>query len=46
MSSWLDQWVELPIDGDQYEKLLKEKIEKSDFKKITKEATVDIRGSH
>lgn len=46
MSSWIDDWVTLPIDGDQYFELLQDKIKKSDFKKITNEMTVDLSGSH
>lgn len=30
LSDWTNQTVELPIDGDKYEKLLNEKIEKSE----------------
>lgn len=46
MSSWTDDWVTLPIDGDKYLSLLEDKIKNSKFKKVTKEVTVDLSGSH
>lgn len=46
MSSWIDDWVTLPIDGDKYRELLNDKIKNSEFKKVTKEVTVDLSGSH
>ncbi len=46
MSSWLDTWVDLPIDGDKYYELLQEKIKNSAYKKVTIEKTLDLSGSH
>ena len=46
MSSWLDAWVELPIDSVKYKALLQEKINQSEFKKVTNEVTADLSGSH
>ena len=46
LSSWTDEWVNLPIDGDKYYELLQEKIANSTFKKVTKEAVIDVQGSH
>lgn len=46
MSSWIDQWVTLPIDANQYKELLEDKVKNSKFKKVTKETTVDLSGSH
>ncbi len=46
MSSWIDDWVELPIDGKRYYNLLQDKIKASNFNKVAKEVTVDLSGSH
>ncbi|GKX31449.1 oxidoreductase [Vallitalea longa] len=46
MSSWIDDWVDLPIDGSRYKELLDEKINNSVYKKVTKEVTADLTGSH
>lgn len=46
MSSWIDDWVELPMDGKRYYNLLQDKIKASNFNKVTKEVTVDLSGSH
>ena len=46
MSSWTDEWVELPINADRFKHLLQEKIDQSQFKKVTKEVTADLSGSH
>ncbi|NLO83449.1 MAG: Gfo/Idh/MocA family oxidoreductase [Clostridiales bacterium] len=47
LSSWLDDWVELPIDEDLFYEKLKEKIEKSSFKKKTTEDVVlDVDGTY
>ncbi len=40
MSSWLDSWVELPIDSERFLSLLNERIEASSKKTIVKEAIV------
>ncbi len=46
MSTWIDGWVDLPIDGNQYYDLLQEKIKASDYVKETKEVVLDVKGSH
>lgn len=46
MSSWTDDWVRLPIDGNKYYELLQEKIKQSTFKKETDEQVLDLSGSH
>lgn len=46
LSSWTDGWVDLPIDADRFKTMLQEKIDGSQFKKVTKEVTADLEGSH
>lgn len=47
LSSWLDDWVELPIDEDLYYEKLQEKIATSTFRKdTTKDVTLDVSGTH
>ncbi|GIN58746.1 oxidoreductase [Lederbergia ruris] len=47
LSSWLDDWVELPIDEDLYYEKLQEKIATSTFRKdTTKDITLDVSGTH
>ncbi len=46
LSSWLDEWVELPLDEDIYIAKLKEKVERSTFSKaIGKVHTMEVKGS-
>ena len=40
MSAWKDDWVELPLDDDEYHRMLTEKGEASTFVKRTREAEV------
>jgi predicted dehydrogenase len=46
LSSWLDKWVELPLDEELYLAKLKERIETSTFKKATgDDHTMEVKGS-
>lgn len=46
LSSWIDDWVELPIDNEVYYEKLQEKISKSTFSKEVEEVVFDLKGSH
>lgn len=46
LSSWLDDWVELPIDEDLYYEKLQEKIKHSTFEKVTEDKTMDTEGTY
>lgn len=47
LSSWTDDWVELPIDEETYLEKLNERIEQSTFvKKTGIEATLNVSGTH
>lgn len=47
LSTWLDSWVELPLNEDLYFEKLSEKIKNSTFKKsIEQPITLDVSGTH
>lgn len=46
LSSWLDDWVNLPINEDLYYEKLQEKINQSTFVKVTEEKTMDTDGTY
>ena len=46
LSSWTNDWVELPLDEDKYYDMLQDKIKNSSVKKSAKDVVVDIHGSH
>lgn len=46
LSSWTDNWVDLPINEDLYYELLQDRIKNSTFKKETKELQMDVKGTH
>ncbi|WP_211745814.1 Gfo/Idh/MocA family oxidoreductase [Paenibacillus sp. Marseille-Q4541] len=49
LSTWTDQWVDLPIDEDQFYEQLQEKIRSSQIKKSEEQATkelVDLSGTY
>ncbi|MDC3416034.1 Gfo/Idh/MocA family protein [Aquibacillus salsiterrae] len=46
LSTWVDGWVDLPIDEELYYKHLKEKIAKSTVEKDTKSVTLDVEGTY
>ncbi|MFF2907922.1 Gfo/Idh/MocA family protein [Paenibacillus sp. NPDC057934] len=47
LSSWTDNWVELPIDAELFHAKLTEKIESSTFQKAAAgNKTLDVKGTH
>ncbi|WP_284644533.1 Gfo/Idh/MocA family protein [Paenibacillus silviterrae] len=46
LSTWLDDWVELPLDEDLYYEKLQEKISSSVFTKKTSDIVLDVSGTH
>lgn len=47
LSSWLDDWVEIPFDEDLFYQKLKERIDSSKFKKDKKEdKLLDVEGTY
>jgi predicted dehydrogenase len=46
LSSWLDDWVQLPVDDDLFYEKLQEKIKTSKFKKVTKKVEMDTTGTY
>ncbi|MBW8350688.1 Gfo/Idh/MocA family oxidoreductase [Bacillus sp. IITD106] len=47
LSSWKDDWVEMPIDEDLYYEKLQKKIEQSTFKKeVNKDITLNVSSTH
>lgn len=46
LSSWTDNWVELPVNEDLYYEMLQEKIKNSTFKKETVKQTLEVKGTH
>ncbi|MCU6795241.1 MULTISPECIES: Gfo/Idh/MocA family protein [Paenibacillus] len=46
LSSWTDNWVDLPINEDLYYEKLQERIKSSTLVKETKELQLDVKGTH
>jgi hypothetical protein len=47
LSSWTDNWVELPIDADLFHEKLTEKIKSSTFQKEAAEnKALEVKGTH
>ncbi|HKM04411.1 MAG TPA: Gfo/Idh/MocA family oxidoreductase [Lachnospiraceae bacterium] len=46
LSSWLDDWVKLPLDTDLFYEKLQEKKKNSKMKTSDKDVLLDISGSH
>jgi predicted dehydrogenase len=46
LSSWLDDWVELPLNEELYYEKLQEKINNSTFKKEVGNTVLDVSGTH
>ncbi|WP_088102817.1 Gfo/Idh/MocA family protein [Halalkalibacter urbisdiaboli] len=46
LSTWLDDWVELPIDEERYYEQLQEKINASTIKKEKNNIRLDVSGTH
>ena len=45
LSSWTDDWVDLPIDADKYWELLQERIKNSKAKTNVKEKVINMGGT-
>ncbi|MFW6280135.1 MAG: gfo/Idh/MocA family oxidoreductase, partial [Planctomycetota bacterium] len=46
MSTWIDDWVELPLDEDRYYELLQERIETSDYEPgVEEDEALDVEDS-
>ncbi|MFU0800941.1 MAG: hypothetical protein ACFWUE_09860 [Xylanivirga thermophila] len=45
LSSWTDNWVNIPVDEDLFYEKLEEKIKNSNFKKIIKEQVSSVEGT-
>jgi Oxidoreductase family, C-terminal alpha/beta domain. len=47
LSSWLDDWVELPLDENLFYEKLQERIRNSNFKKeVSETKTLDVEGTY
>jgi predicted dehydrogenase len=46
LSAWTDSWVDLPLNEELFHEILQEKIKNSTFKKIAKDLTLDVSGTH
>jgi hypothetical protein len=46
LSSWINDWVEIPVDENLFYEKLKERITASTFKKETKDVVLDVSGTH
>lgn len=46
LSTWLDNWVNLPLDEDLYYQQLKKNIDKSTVKKDTKSVALNVEGTY
>jgi predicted dehydrogenase len=46
LSSWTDDWVSIPVDGDKFYHMLMDKVKSSTFKKEAKDVVLDVKGSH
>lgn len=46
LSTWIDNWVDLPIDEDLYYSKLQERIANSTIKKQASNATLNVSGTH
>ncbi len=46
LSTWIDNWVSLPLNEAEYEKQLTKRVNESKGKKETTETTLDVSGSH
>lgn len=45
LSSWLDGWVDLPVDEELYYNKLQERIKNSRFKKSVSNVTLNVKGT-
>lgn len=46
LSAWLDDWVEIPFDDNLYYEKLKERIEKSTYRKSSEGKLLNVEGTH
>lgn len=46
LSSWINDWVEIPVNAELFYSMLKKKIDTSTFKKEVRDKTLDVRGTH
>ncbi|MBQ4637697.1 MAG: Gfo/Idh/MocA family oxidoreductase [Clostridia bacterium] len=46
LSSWLDQWVDIPVDANLYLAELQKRIDNSTFVKVVEEKTEDTSGTY
>ncbi len=46
LSSWLDKWVDIPVNEDLFYEKLQEKIKNSSFKKNVKKKELDTKGTY
>ncbi len=46
LSTWLDDWVRLPIDDELFFQKLQEKIKSSRFRKVTRKVEMDATGTY
>lgn len=46
LSSWIDDWVDIPVDADLFYEKLKERIDSSTYKKEAHEIVLDVKGTH
>lgn len=46
LSTWEDDWVQLPLDEERFHRLLEEKIAASNFVKKNVSRTLDVTGTH
>lgn len=46
LSTWLDNWVELPVNEDLYYEKLQERIKNSTFKKTVRSESLDFGGTY
>lgn len=46
LSSWIDDWVEIPVDEDLFYDKLMERVKASTFKKEVKDIILDVSGTH
>jgi hypothetical protein len=45
LSSWLDTWVDIPVDEDLFYEKLQERIKTSTYKKTVSGTTLDVKGT-
>lgn len=46
LSSWINDWVEIPVDEDLFYEKLKERIDKSTYHKTARDVVLDVSGTH